>query len=351
MAEVPIKIPALDKLIEVTASGIGAVAGPVIDRLTARMRAETRRIDAGAEADALRIKAKAEAESLVIKTEGQSKAIQHIAKAQENARLPATTEVSIDQEIAMRVQFQEQKRQANILDVVSMAAEELGEKEVPDRDVDHDWTARFFSDVQDVTSEQMQRIWARILSGEVETPGRTSLHTLAILKNMSQRDAEMFARASRFVLNDLILTEKKYTGNLDGFPLFGDIMELESYGLFSTDTFLHTKYQLRQSFQGRPCGFFRQHDMVYGILSMTNQKEVSFPCHLLTAAGQQLYSNVSVEMDESYMHSVARYLRDEKKTQLIRAPMLGRNPDGQSRASSDQFIDVLTGDPVIPAAG
>lgn len=347
MDDTKLLVSAIHKLIEVFASGVGAVAGPMIARSMARMRAKTRRIEATAEADALRITAKAEADSLVIKTDGHMKAVQHIAEAQEKARLPATTEISIDQEVAMRVRFQEQKRQANILDVVSMAAEELGEKEVPDHDVDHDWTARFFSDVQDVTSEQMQRIWARILSGEVETPGRTSLHTLAILKNMSQSDAEMFANTSRFVLLDFVLREEKYTGHLDRFPSFGDIMHLQSYGLFSIGTFLHTKWQLNESFQGRPCGVFPQHDMAYGILAVTNQKDVSIPCYLLTAAGRQLYSNMSVEVDESYLHSVGRYLRDEKKTQFVRAPLLEMHSDS---FRSGRFVDVLTGEPVVPAA-
>ena len=57
---------------------------------------------------------------------------------------------------------------------------------------DHDWTARFFGDVQDVSSEEMQNLWAKILAGEVERPGSTSIKALGILKNLDKTTANMF---------------------------------------------------------------------------------------------------------------------------------------------------------------
>ena len=41
------------------------------------------------------------------------------------------------------------------------AALELGDGNVQDHEVDHDWTARFFNDVQDVSSEEMQKLVLR----------------------------------------------------------------------------------------------------------------------------------------------------------------------------------------------
>ena len=85
--------------------------------------------------------------------------------------------------------------------VMDYAADELGDKEVPDHEPDPDWTARFFDYAQDVSSEDMQKIWAKILAGEVENPGRTSLRTLDTLRNMTKRDAEMFRDMCDFVIN------------------------------------------------------------------------------------------------------------------------------------------------------
>ena len=96
------------------------------------------------------------------------------------------------EDITQRIEYQEQKRLSNVSSVVRDAANELGDKEVPDHEPDHDWTARFFDCVQDVTSEDMQKIWSRILAGEVESLGRTSLRTLDTLRNMTELDAETF---------------------------------------------------------------------------------------------------------------------------------------------------------------
>ena len=119
--------------------------------------------------------------------------MQIIASAQADARSALVSpdavlqgELTIPDLVNQRIQFQEEKRQANIESVVRNAASELGDGEVQDHEVDHDWTSRFFNDVQDVSSEEMQKLWGRILAGEVERPGTTSIKTLGVLKNLDK---------------------------------------------------------------------------------------------------------------------------------------------------------------------
>ena len=186
--EITVSVPAIEKLIDYTASGIGSTASFFFSRMVARRDAEVRVITAEGEVEAQRIL-----------TEGRATSMQIIAAAQADARSrlisPQTTlqgEVTIGELIEQRVQFQEEKRQANIGSVVAQAAQELGDREVEDHQVDHDWTARFFTDVQDVSSEEMQRLWAKILAGEVQRPGSTSFRTLSILKNLDRKTAILF---------------------------------------------------------------------------------------------------------------------------------------------------------------
>ena len=77
-------------------------------------------------------------------------------------------------------------RQLNIEAVVNKAAVQLGDDLVADSEPDHDWTARFFTEVQDVTSEDLQSLWAKVLAGEVRKAKSTSIRTLSILKNIDQ---------------------------------------------------------------------------------------------------------------------------------------------------------------------
>ena len=195
MVDLNVKVPALEKLVDYTASGIGAVAGPMLAPWTARKAAEARLIEAKAEADSLKPIADAQAEA------------RHSLAAPDEAGRGV---VEIDEDgIRQRVEFQERKRQANIASVVRDSAAELGDKEVPDREPDHDWIARFFDGVQDVSSEEMRKLWARILSREVEEPGRTSLRTLDILKNMTKEDAQLFRRVRDYVIDDYVFYPKE----------------------------------------------------------------------------------------------------------------------------------------------
>ena len=188
--DINVNVRAIEKLVDYTASGIGSTASFFFSRMAARRDADARLVSAESEARAQRILAESQASTMGI-----------IAKAQAEARSTlispeAVVEGEVDFGVLVdhRVKFQEQKRQANIGSVVHQAALELGEEEVQDHQVDHDWTARFFSDVQDVSSEQMQALWAKILAGEVTRPGSTSIRTLSILRSLDRDVASLFAR-------------------------------------------------------------------------------------------------------------------------------------------------------------
>jgi len=181
-------VSGLSKLADYAASGIGSVAGPMLASWKARR-----------EANATLIAAKGEAEAQRISAEGQAHAMQIIASAQADVRAilvspDATVQGQLDfgATVTQRIQFQEEKRQSNITAVIGQAAQELGDREVQDHEVDHDWTARFFNDVQDVSSEEMQQLWAKILAGEIETPGSTSFKAMNILKGLDRTTAILF---------------------------------------------------------------------------------------------------------------------------------------------------------------
>ncbi|MCY3674564.1 MAG: DUF2806 domain-containing protein [Paracoccaceae bacterium] len=171
-------VPAIEKLIDYSASGIGAVAGPMLAPWKAHR------------------KGKAKIESA--KADIQISELQHNTLVEARRRInnydPVEQSGNLDNHVSERIQFQEQKRLANAKSVIYKAAQELGDKEVPDQEPDHDWTARFFSFVQDVSSEEMQILWAKILAGQVERPDSMSLRTLGVLQEMDRNTAELFEK-------------------------------------------------------------------------------------------------------------------------------------------------------------
>ena len=187
-----LEIPAISKLIDYIAAGIGAVAGPLLAPWAARRHAKAAVVEAQGQADAQSILAASEAHQL-----------QTISLAQQEARRlfapPALTQAGEHTDanvIAQAWQFQQDKRLHNIQAVAEAAAAELGDETVPgdNPDPDLDWAARFFSGVQDVSSAEMQELWARVLAGEVRRPGSTSIRSLEILRNLDRRTAKVFQR-------------------------------------------------------------------------------------------------------------------------------------------------------------
>jgi hypothetical protein len=197
MDGITVKIPAIEKLLDYTASGVGAIAGPMLAPWAASREAKARLGSARIDAETRRIEAESEAETSAIIAKARADAREYLVTS--DSEIHGTAEITRE-DIIQRIEFQERKRISNVKSVVDDAADELGDKEVDDHEPDPDWTARFFDCVQDVSSEDMQKLWAKILAGEVESQGRTSLRTLETLRNMTKHDAEVFHEVCEFVI-------------------------------------------------------------------------------------------------------------------------------------------------------
>lgn len=314
-----IKIKALTKLLDYTASGIGAVAGTMLAPWKASQEAEAKRITAQADADAQITKAEADASSLQIIADAQAKARQSLDAPIESGH--GTLEINRDG-VQQRIEFQERKRQSNIVSVVRAAATELGDKEVPNHEPDPDWTARFFDCVQDVSSEEMQKIWAKILSGEVENPGRTSLRTLDTLRNMTKRDAEMFSDVCSFVFNEeicFIFYERKYTQSYEILQ-HSRLLHLQDCGLLY---FQQTTYNLTDDTEQ----IKYQNLLLRVFKSEKASPKIPFKVATLTTAGAELYQITKTQLRMDYLRSFASFLRS-KDCELSYSRIIRKLPDG-----------------------
>ena len=226
-------------LAKYVAHGLGTIVGPLLASWKAAREAKAHLISAEADADARRITARGVADELRIVAEVRCEVLQDISIA--NQQTSGTVEIT-PAGIAQRWEVHERKRLTNVRSVIGGAATYLRDKEVVDHEPDPDWTARFFDDVQDVSSADMQSIWARILAGEVETPGRTSLRTLSILRDMCQREAQLFDDLMEYRIADFIL------GNcyehITGEKVIDPLLDLINIGLAVPSTVVSTSIVL-----------------------------------------------------------------------------------------------------------
>ena len=320
-------VPAFLKLLDYTASGIGSVAGPMLAPWKSRREAAARRLAAQGEADSLRVLA-----------EGQAAALQIISGAQAEARSTVMDQNSefhgqleIGETITQRIRFQEEKRHSNIAAAVVEAATELGDKEVPDHEPDHDWTARFFNEVQDVSSDDMRTIWAKTLAGEVEKPGSTSARTLTILKNLDRKSARLFNTLCSTCVSlrpDANVALDARVPSMGGQPAQNSLQKyglsydslniLNEYGLIIPDYNSYYPYTISigiavgVSGQERiriPFTFQKRFWVLEPMPEFRQAAEFRLSGVMLTQAGRELQSVVAVEPNHQFLEDLSEFFK------------------------------------------
>lgn len=141
-----------------------------------------------------------------------------------------------------RLAIQEIVRQQNIENVVDYAYSDLkGQAPVDSVKPDDDWLLRFFSSVEDISNDEMQMLWGRLLAGEIKKPHSYSLRTLGTLKNLSSVEALDFSRACRVAIRqnkDIFIVNDETTLRAHGL-LYSNMLSLQECGLLNADSLLH----------------------------------------------------------------------------------------------------------------
>lgn len=167
----------------------------------------------------------------------------------------AVVRMERDIRISERLRQLEERRQDN-LDAIAVKAVEAATEEPNDEPVEEDWMYKFMESCQDVGDEEMQSLWARMLAGEVATPGKYSARTLSCVRIMSKDDADMFTRMCSclwkcehllrtdtppYIVKNIeespFIFDVNTFRRLDGIDLdFNDLIHMKSLGLIHCDT-------------------------------------------------------------------------------------------------------------------
>lgn len=153
----------------------------------------------------------------------------------------------LEERVKVRVDFQEQRQHLNIENIIYQASEILKDEDSVDSEpVDEDWINQFFETCKNVSNETMQKIWAKILAGEIKKPRSFSLRTLQLLRSMSQKDAECFLKLSKFTILDedtfafvvdpAMKLNKNYEHNVSDPISYSEYLSLLELGLISSNT-------------------------------------------------------------------------------------------------------------------
>lgn len=221
-------------------------------------------------------------EARAIERNAEAEAYAHLRKVDaENAANLARLQG--EEQVAKYILAREKRKLNNVQSVISETQNHFAEGEtVSDEPVNADWLNRFFSIVEEVSDEYMQKLWAQILAGEVKRPKSYSLRTLELLKNLSPKEAEYINTASGYLIDDIHLC----TNNLFG----ADVMicsKMDELGIICGEQMVY-KYV---TYPNEPKNIIIGGGYTYCLrIHPHEQLHIPLNCYQITTVGREIFS-------------------------------------------------------------
>jgi len=306
----------VEKLADLIRDFFGAIASPFFVRLNADAKAYEMRKLAAATADSIKMMAEVNKTAApgtggITMTESgyEIKSL----PANENDRLLNTNSTNAPNNLSDRAQarlkYQEAKRQQNIESVTSIAAEQLSsDNEVSSSPVDPDWSARLFGYIGDISNEEMQMIWGKILADEIKKPGSYSFRTLEVVKSLNKQEAELINGYARraFKISNGSYAFITLDNKID-IPIL-DLTKLRDAGILSSTEILTLDYHINENTPRKV--YFLNFDALIEV-ELNNKSDADiFNYTLFTSVGVEILKLINPTSDIGYITDVAKTLID-----------------------------------------
>ncbi|MGT2453765.1 DUF2806 domain-containing protein [Cupriavidus basilensis] len=214
------------------------------------------------------------------------------------------------------------RERVNIDQVSAIAATELknqpiglqGGEESKIPPISEDWLNSFESEAAQMSSEQMQHIFGKILAGEVRKPASFSIRTVKLVSQLDNRAASLFKLLCSLAISvrlpdsivdaRVVAMGKAGANSLQPYGLSFDALNaLQEYGLIIADYDSYMDYQLATMHEGEVILPFDYQDGKWVFIPKTApEAKQQFLVHGIrfSQAGKELLSIVEIEPHEEY---------------------------------------------------
>ncbi|MEI6859385.1 MAG: DUF2806 domain-containing protein [Shewanella sp.] len=290
----------------VTRDGIGSIASPWHTRRQGRANVEARR-------DELLMLAQTENDVADIKSGKKKFTDDHklIPLVHDDTEIPLSnnriepyfTIENIDFNSDLRSKAQRMQEQINLTKSVIYAEEELETnfKDGSDEDIDPDWFSRWRDCAEKVSSEELQRLWAKALAGEIVNPGSYSLRTLEFIRNISQKEANEISKLAPYVISGSV-----YHGpSIEKAGLnFSYLLEMEDLGILSGIKGNGLQLSMSSLIDGSYQNHIVHNNKVLIMKNEIKEKKANFSVYKVTSIGKEVLSLGVFPMTEEYLEEI-----------------------------------------------
>lgn len=297
----------LTKFVEVVSQGIGILYEPTHIKRMAKARAE-------------------EIKTITAAVNDSNLPMQY---SNGQVQIDTTTKEFIER-TEKRMLLTEMKKQKNIEDIIVGAYQNLEtEQNISEEPVQEEWINRFFNIVGEISSQDLQIMWSKILSEEIKSPNKCSIRTLEILRNISKTEAKIFQKISNYIIQcQNILYLPNDTKLLDGVNIkYGDILKLDEAQLINSSPMISFNFNFEEK-ENNKCLIYN--DFII-LCKKKNKSTVDISTYTLTEAGREIFNILSPVTDENFLN---KYMETLKNTMNVsRGQILERLPNGEIRYS------------------
>lgn len=206
-----------------------------------------------------------------------------------------------------------------------LSSEDDKERETPS--ISEDWLNAFESEAAKMGSEQMQRLFGKILAGEIRKPTSYSIKTIKLMSQLDNRAAALFRlfcslSISVRIPNSNIIIDARVvsmgnagSNSLQAYGLgFGQLNILQEYGLIITDYNSYMDYRtaillngqvaLPMTYQGRMWTLIPK-------VALAMHQEFKVHGVGFSTAGKELLSIVDIEPNEQYTTALKSFFEQQ----------------------------------------
>ncbi|HEY1096226.1 MAG TPA: DUF2806 domain-containing protein, partial [Alphaproteobacteria bacterium] len=224
--------------------------------------------------------------------------------------------------------FNDIKEEINVSKAILHAEAELAEStdQLSDEEINDDWLYKWRNYAGEVSSDEVQSLWGKLLAGEVKKPGSFSLRTLDFLRSLSHEEALKIEKLAKFVFNGAVFRDKDFLDK-EG-ASYGFLLEMQEIGLLSGVETIGMTMSWGSSEGEKFSRALVSHQRLLLVTHNDPAKTITLPAYSLTFIGKQIMSLIKTDHNENYLKIVCyKLIKDGFDVRI--ADVKNILPDGQ----------------------
>lgn len=208
-----------------------------------------------------------------------------------------------------RLKAQEILKQVNIESVLEKTQTVLEENKINGDDtaseepINNDFLTQFINGAGEISDQDMQQMWAKLLAGEIKQPRTFSLRTIQKMKVISSNEAILFEKISPFIIdNDYIPNDAKFLQKYN--VNYSDLMILQDCGILSL-------VKTSKYYNSDQAAIYNNKISVFNKMFSCNDENISIEAKVfpLSQFGKELNRLIKVHYDDNYFYEFLNRLK------------------------------------------